>query len=258
MFVSGNLMSYAALLYLAFGIVAAVVLKYFVLSETIRKPKKNTILILGTTKSGKTTLWAYFRYHRLIPTQTSMEKNEVEKPIHCKEKSVVLHLMDIPGHPKLRNEFHDYTPITKGIIFMVNSSTLKSDIQEVGENLYDVLADKHVQKLEIPILVACHKQDLKGSLDRSDVENILAQEIDKLRSTRQSSLQKHDNDHGNNNGDGDDDADETTEFLGFENKKFSFEDLVNHVTFVESGTRYKNEDFGGFSDINEWVVELFD
>ncbi|KAJ1675210.1 hypothetical protein EV182_001720 [Spiromyces aspiralis] len=234
---------WALVFYAAVGVVAFVLLKFVILPAGTRRPRQNTVMILGPMNSGKTTLWA----------------------------QVSVHLMDIPGHPKLRGEFDQYTPITKGIIFMVDSSALGSDVQDTAEyvhirgvlhcgagilglHLYDILIDKHVQNNEIPILIVCHKQDRKGALGKDRVFELLASEIDKLRSTRQNALQEHDADeHG-----GGAENDERAQFLGLDGKSFEFDDLVNPVAAVESGTRMDGEDFKGFEDIKQWVVRLFE
>ncbi|KAJ3055958.1 hypothetical protein HK097_008567 [Rhizophlyctis rosea] len=188
--------------------------------------KRDTFLITGLSDSGKTVL-----YYRL------QHEEEVAKPR-------LVHIVDLPGHEKLRFRFSEFTPITKGIVFILDSTTLNRNIRSVAEYLYDILVNKHVQKREVPILVLCNKNDLLLALGKEKVQELVEGEIDRLRATRAAGVEAQDEDR--NGGD---------DFLGYENEAFKFEHVPNAVTFV-SCSLIGDDDFGGVYAVGEFIANL--
>ncbi|PVV01328.1 hypothetical protein BB560_004256, partial [Smittium megazygosporum] len=91
----------------------------------LKPKKKNGFLILGLPDAGKTTIWAW----------TSMVVNEHEMNIDAMGKNVTVFMADIPGNPKLRTQYTQYLPITKGILFLVDSSTFMQNSKDVADNI---------------------------------------------------------------------------------------------------------------------------
>ncbi|CAG8834188.1 2340_t:CDS:1, partial [Racocetra persica] len=44
-----------------------------------------------------------------------------------------IHVVDVPGHEKLRFKFSDFIPITRGIIFLIDSSTCAKNSRQIAE-----------------------------------------------------------------------------------------------------------------------------
>lgn len=86
-------------------------------------------------------------------------------------------LVDVPGHQRLRYRYTDYLPVTRAIIFVVDSTTLARQVRFVAEYLYDVLAQKQVQANQIPVLVACNKCDLITALPKDKIQQRLEDEM---------------------------------------------------------------------------------
>jgi signal recognition particle receptor subunit beta len=72
-----------------------------------------------------------------------------------------VHVIDIPGrlhHHK--HDFHAYKTSVKGIIFVIDSTTIEKDIKHVSDYLYDILSEKYFRNQRLPLLIFCNKQDL--------------------------------------------------------------------------------------------------
>ncbi|KAJ1666902.1 hypothetical protein IW140_003320 [Coemansia sp. RSA 1813] len=233
-----------------------------------RGTTNNAILITGPTQSGKTSLWYYLRFPTsrnrqsnendgdkttklvsskpsLPETLASMAINTAESDIH--EANALL--IDIPGHPKFKFDRDSHLALAKGVLFVVDSSTISQSLRATAEVLYEVLANKHVQEKECPVLLLCNKQDEPSSLSNVRIKAMLEDEINNLRASRQASTRSL--------GHNDDDAaadDKAADFLGYDGKKFSFEDLPNPVQFNES-SMLVGHDAGGLEHIERWIAD---
>ena len=71
-----------------------------------------------------------------------------------------LELVDIPGHERLRQTALDrYKAGARGLLFVVDSTTVQKQLKDVAEFLYTVLTEPTVAALRPPLLVLCNKQD---------------------------------------------------------------------------------------------------
>ncbi|RHZ77726.1 hypothetical protein Glove_174g165 [Diversispora epigaea] len=220
----------------------AVTIFIVIINLFTNRTKKDTFLILGQSDSGKTLLYVKLRYGQFTQTHTSMKENEGYIKIEDNGKPLVkepIHIVDVPGHEKLRFKFLDFVPITRGIIFLIDSSTCVRNVRSIAEYLYEVLSNKDISKRRIPILIACNKSDLITALPPERIQPILENEINRLRSTRTAALEHQD-------------LSEEVEFLGYETKDFKFEHLENEVQFEKCSV--ENEEF---KEIKEWIVEIF-
>jgi len=50
-----------------------------------------------------------------------------------------IHLVDVPGHEKLRFKFTDFTPITRGVIFCIDSSTFAENVRSNAEYVFIIM-----------------------------------------------------------------------------------------------------------------------
>ncbi|KAF9098101.1 hypothetical protein BGX27_000873 [Mortierella sp. AM989] len=209
----------------------------FNLSFGTKRNSKNTILLAGLPFAGKTATYFLITHNKAVETVTSIKENEIDVALTEGQKSV--HLVDIPGHERLRFKFSEFMPITRAVVFVVDSSTVSRQTRLLAEYLYDILSDKFAQDERIPILIACNKSDLLTSFKKERIQTLLETEINKLRQTRTAALDTQDSE-GNEN-----------VFLGFEGKDFSFQDLENEVEFIEYSAENKD-----IESIKDWMVSV--
>ncbi|KAI9315187.1 signal recognition particle receptor beta subunit-domain-containing protein [Dichotomocladium elegans] len=204
-----SLTALAALVVALIAVVIAVFLK--------QKSAKNTILLLGISDAGKTALYTRLRYGKFVPTVTSMKENEGPLVVGSK----TFDLVDIPGHERVRLRYTEFLPVTRSIVFLVDSTTIARQVREVGEYLYNVLAERKVQQQSIPVLIVCNKADMITALPKEKIIQRLEAEMNRLRSTRTAAVEKQATD-GN---------EEQEAFLGYEGEDFHLDQLDNDVQF---------------------------
>lgn len=71
-----------------------------------------------------------------------------------------LHVVDIPGHERLRPKIRQYLPIAATILFFVDSVDFASQLTDNAEYLYDILTNKHVVNNQTAVCVVCNKSDI--------------------------------------------------------------------------------------------------
>ncbi|KAJ3035712.1 hypothetical protein HDV00_003473 [Rhizophlyctis rosea] len=226
-----------ALALLVLAIVGAIVYRL-----KAKDGKRDTFLITGLSDAGKT-----LQHGKQVPTRSSMVENEGRFPLFSEEEIPTprpIHIVDLPGHEKLRFRFSEFTPITKGIIYVLDSTTLTRNIRPVAEYIYEILVNPHIQKREVPLLVLCNKSDLLLAVGGEKVRELVEGEIDRLRTTRAAGVEAQDEDR--NRGD---------DFLGYENEAFKFEHIPNSVTFV-SGALVGDEGVDGVEAVREFINDL--
>ncbi|KAJ2456563.1 hypothetical protein GGF42_003193 [Coemansia sp. RSA 2424] len=231
--------------------------------SSAQKKRNNAIVVVGPMGAGKTALWTRLRFpdsKDQPETQTSMSVNAAE--VHINESNA--YLVDIPGHQKYRLDRDSYLPMARGIIFVVDSTRAAETVRPTAELIYDVLANNKVQTNETPVLLLCNKQDDPMALSNVRVKALLEDEIDKLRASRQAGLDSLRAAHvaasgarGAAAGGDDDDAaadERISDFLGYDGKKFSFEDLPNPIQINESSL-VLGHDTSGLEQVERWIAD---
>ncbi|ORX55989.1 P-loop containing nucleoside triphosphate hydrolase protein [Piromyces finnis] len=236
---NNNLIIIIAIASIAILLIAAIV----ILKLTGNREKKDTFIITGICDSGKTSLYLRLRNDKVMETHTSITENEGRFPLAQEDEEKVFHVIDFPGHYKLRYKYQDFTPITKGVIFVIDSATFIKNEREVTEYLYEILANKYISENEVSILIACNKQDYLIALPKERIKTALENEINNLRSTRAAGVEEQDEDN-------------VDDFLGYENEAFKFEHLPNQISFIECELKSGNAN-SGISEIKDWMVENF-
>ncbi|CAI0434686.1 unnamed protein product [Linum tenue] len=196
----------------------------FILVRLLRRPKSNTIVLSGLSGSGKTILFYQLRdgsSHQ--GTVTSMEPNEGTFILHSeagKERKVKpVHIVDVPGHPRLLPKLDEFLPEAAGIVFVVDALEFLPNLRGVSEYLYDILTKASVVKKKVPVLICCNKTEKVTAHTKDFICKQLEKEIDKLRTSR-SAVSDADvaNDHT----------------LGTPGKTFSFSQCTNKVSVGEA------------------------
>jgi len=187
-----------------------------------------TILILGTTGSGKTVLFYRMLFGTRVNTQTSMKPNIAKSTLNGDDSeegetnTSEYHFVDVPGHPRIRRQMvKKYSPLVGAIIFVVDGT--RSDVRSSAEYLYDILTDPIIDDKTPPMLILSNKSDCKYAKESKDLKRCLEEELTKLKETRASLAQT---------GGGSDTSDEPLA-LGLKDEDFTF---VRHspceVTFA--------------------------
>lgn len=210
-------------LYTAFAIIF-VTLILSVIVRLSKKKKSNTIILAGLSGSGKTVLFYQLQdgsSHQ--GTVISMEPNEGTFVLHSELNKKVnirpVHIVDLPGHSRLRPKLDDYLPQSAGLVFVVDALEFLSTCRAAAEYLYDILTEATVVKKKVPVLILCNKTEKVTAHSKEFIRKQLEKEIDKLRASRTAIS----------------DADISSEYtLGVPGQPFQFSQCTNKVTVGEA------------------------
>ncbi|RYR53610.1 hypothetical protein Ahy_A06g028798 isoform B [Arachis hypogaea] len=130
----------------------------------LKRAKSNTIVLTGLSGAGKTVLFYQLRDGSIHGgTVTSMEPNEETFVLHSetteKRKTKPVHVVDVPGHSRLRPKLDEYLPQAAGIVFVVDALDFLPNCRSASEYLYDILTKGSIVKKKIPLLILCNKTD---------------------------------------------------------------------------------------------------
>ncbi|KAJ3744914.1 P-loop containing nucleoside triphosphate hydrolase protein [Lentinula detonsa] len=156
--------------------------------------KRNLLLLLGPSDSGKTSIFSSLVYGHVVQTNTSMQANSSFLNIQGKRDPI--QIVDVPGHPRLRDQFKDSLSSAKALAFVVDANTASRNAAVIAEHLHSVLdaimAIPPSQPLPT-LLILAHKCDLiKASSSSADtsalavtrVQTILERELERRRSSQ--------------------------------------------------------------------------
>ncbi|XP_015695704.1 signal recognition particle receptor subunit beta-like isoform X1 [Oryza brachyantha] len=210
-------------IYLAVAVVAVTVLLLVAGVSCLKSSKPNTIVLSGLSGSGKTILFYQLRdgsSHQ--GTVTSMEQNNDTFVLHSelerKGKIKPIHVVDVPGHARLKPKLDEVLPQAAGIIYVVDALDFLSTVQATAEYLYDILTKATVVKKRVPVLIFCNKTDKVTAHSKEFIKKQLEKEINKLRESRNALSS----------------ADITDEVkLGNPGEAFNFSQCQNKVTVAE-------------------------
>jgi len=215
------------------AILAAIIGFILILLFYILKNKhsgRKDFLIMGLCESGKTSIFMHLIHNKLSRTFTSIKENVGE----YKSGRLSARLVDIPGHYRVRDKcFEQYKTLAKGIIFVIDSSTVQKDVRDVADALYTVLADSSTAPCSI--LLACNKQDITTAKGVHIIKTILEKEMNLVRDTRSRKLKSIS-----------EDDESKTAFLGAHGKDFEFSQLPQNVQIF--GCSSKKNDLNNVSD----------
>ncbi|XP_059656162.1 uncharacterized protein LOC132303091 isoform X2 [Cornus florida] len=208
-------------LYAAIGAVLLTTL-LFLLFRLFKRPYSNTIVLTGLSGSGKTVLF-YQDGSSHQGTVTSMEPNEGTFVLHSemtkKGKIKPVHIVDVPGHSRLRPKLDEFLPQAAGIVFVVDALEFLPNCRSASEYLYEILTRATVVKKKIPLLILCNKVDKVTAHTKEFIRKQLEKEIDKLRASRTAIS----------------DADIANEYtLGVAGEAFAFSQCHNNVIVAEA------------------------
>ncbi|KXN80979.1 Signal recognition particle receptor subunit beta [Leucoagaricus sp. SymC.cos] len=225
------------------------------------------LLLLGAPDAGKTSLMTALVYGQNIPTHTSMQTNS---SVYAPSPNKTFRVIDVPGHPRIRNQFQEHLLNAKTIAFVVDASTISRNGAVVAEHLHTVLHSMTSlpPSQALPaLLIIAHKADLlkigasstpQDSLAINRVKTILERELEKRRASQSGGVAVE----------GLGQEDEKSEMGGLEcgdgTGVFKFDDWEGgEVSFVSAYIRpgktssddEKSGDDDGLSELRAWLVE---
>lgn len=205
----------ALILCLSIGLV------YVFLRRGGSRKRGSTVLLMGRTGAGKTTLFQMLQSGTALSTFTSMAVNEDTFMPVGSQSGTAVHVVDVPGHERVRFLARDFLPNVGAVVFVVDATERsKAEIGACAAYLYDVLSGPEVRSVNPDVLVVCNKGDIVTAAAPAYVRGKLEEEIGRLRETRSKSLA----------GVG---GEEDNVYLGAEGKEFSFDDVDSRVYFCD-------------------------
>jgi len=203
-----------------------------------RRSSRRGVLIIGSCGSGKTTLLAQLVHNKPVETYTSMVENTGS---YISSSGKLLHLIDIPGHERVRAAVLEKSSNSaRGVVYVVDSATVSKQVKDVADYLYKILSDPVLYNNRPSVLVVCNKQDVPLVKSSEGVQSLLEREITSLRIAHSRSLEGTDGENIDH------------VFLGKEGKDFEFRDLRNKVEFCEASAT-ENE---SLSCVTQWLDRL--
>ncbi|KAJ3930058.1 MAG: signal recognition particle receptor beta subunit-domain-containing protein [Lentinula lateritia] len=179
-------------LILASLFVAIISIAIFIfVSRRKSRAKRNLVVLIGPSNSGKTAIFSSLVYGHAVPTITSMQANSSFLDLPGKRDPI--QIVDVPGHPRLRDQFKDFLSSAKALAFVVDANTASRNTAVVAEHLHTVLdaimAIPPSQPLPT-LLILAHKCDLiktsslsadTSALAVTRVQTILERELERRK-----------------------------------------------------------------------------
>ncbi|KAN0123901.1 Signal recognition particle receptor beta subunit domain containing protein [Russula decolorans] len=156
--------------------------------------RANSIVFVGASGAGKTAILSTLAYGQTLPSHTSLQTNTCVYSLTKKATTLV----DVPGHPRIREQFREHLADAKAIVFVVDASNVSRNGPIVAEHLHKILhAVVTIPPSQNPpaILVLAHKCDLlkTGSASATSSSEQLA--INRVRTVLERELEKRRRSH---------------------------------------------------------------
>ncbi|KAK6051465.1 signal recognition particle receptor beta subunit [Cooperia oncophora] len=174
------------------------------------KSKADTFLLVGLSDSGKTHIFGKIANKNNEPvTYTSFQENVLDIDV----KGQHLKVVDFPGAERMRKHLVEKwlkkeRSSLRGITFVVDSSSFSKRSRDVAEFLYDVAFGKREKGClkkwtyfifsQVPILVACNKQDHGLAKSSQVIRLSLEKEMGLINKTRAAALTSTDGSSSHN------------------------------------------------------------
>ncbi|KAJ7510046.1 P-loop containing nucleoside triphosphate hydrolase protein [Mycena galericulata] len=150
----------------------------------------NLLLLVGPPDSGKTAILSTLVYDQTLPTHTSLQTNVSAVALPALRKTLTV--VDIPGHPRIRNQVAEYIGDSKAIAFVVDASTVSRNGAAVAEHLHiilNALTSLPPSQVLPSLLILAHKCDLlKAGTATSATSDILA--VNRVKTILERELEK--------------------------------------------------------------------
>ncbi|KAH9857146.1 P-loop containing nucleoside triphosphate hydrolase protein [Lenzites betulinus] len=175
-------------------LVAALVAAALLVAATVLFARKKSakrgdaVILVGCSDAGKTAILSTLAYQQTLSTHASMQTNAALVPLPASHKTV--RIIDVPGHPRIRDQFQEYMSDAKAIAFIVDASTVSRNGAAVAEHLHMIMhaLTSLPPSRETPSLViVAHKCDLLRSTATASSEQLA---INRVRTILERELEK--------------------------------------------------------------------
>ncbi|KAJ3308451.1 hypothetical protein HDU76_003961, partial [Blyttiomyces sp. JEL0837] len=139
--------------------------------SSILKSKRHNILIIGLNDAGKTSLYTWLKFGKVVETRSSLTENRGTFAIHPRafkltnapatqtQTTPTITVTDFPGHEKLRFKVMDALSSASKIVLVLDANNLQQKVRQVAELLMDVLSEPGIVKDSVKVLVVCNKSE---------------------------------------------------------------------------------------------------
>jgi len=151
----------------------------------------NALILVGASDAGKTSILSKLVYGKRLQTHTSLQSNI--STISLSESKKTIRVVDIPGHPRVRDQFREHLNDAKVVGFVVDTSTISRNGAAVAEHLHLILHSlTSLPPSQKPpnLLIVAHKIDLMkvpaaattaSEVSINRVRTILERELERRR-----------------------------------------------------------------------------
>lgn len=228
-----------------------------------KKSTRQTILIVGPSGAGKTSLYLSLvsqdkKAQSKTLTSQSPNQQVVKLPFSSTDETstATIEIKDFPGHPKLfhmlEEEIKTNLRDIAGIVFVVDSAAagkLKSAsdpaateaVSTTAQMLCKVLSLTERHPNGVDILIAGNKSDVFNALSASKLRSLLEQEILEIMSTKGKLLDA--------NADSGNDTDSPLAWIA-DSDKFSFDELEGAMDVIDGSAK-----LGQVSSWATWIEQ---
>ncbi|CAD5224973.1 unnamed protein product [Bursaphelenchus okinawaensis] len=200
-----------------------------------RKSKRNTVLIVGLSDSGKTFVFSKFLGQG---SEWECYKSMTENKASITDANdTPIELIDFPGAERLRSLlFETWLGRNFGqvrrVLFLIDSDTFTKKARDIAEFLHDVL---YTTKDNVSLLVGCNKQDLDTAKSSKAIKTLLEKELSLVCQTRNRTLEA---------------TTETTVRSLSQDGEFSWSQFSDNVEFKD----FSALDESSLDSVRQWVV----
>ncbi|ORY25713.1 signal recognition particle receptor beta subunit-domain-containing protein [Naematelia encephala] len=193
-------------------VILLIFLSFFRQSSSLstRRTGVPTVLLVGPSDAGKTALFAKLVHNVYPQTHTSLKTSITTFPLTSPDEPEAparqIKLIDVPGHPRLKDEFGKYAAEAWGVVFVVDVVGLVRNAGSVAEQLPPILTTLSNLSLRtsqpLKLLILANKTDLlirptppsspsppnipspTLSTAHERLKSILTREMDRLKAAR--------------------------------------------------------------------------
>ncbi|KAF8643799.1 hypothetical protein AX16_008817 [Volvariella volvacea WC 439] len=182
-----------SLLLASLGFAVVLVAILVLLSKRKAAKQGKSLLLLGPSDSGKTAILSTLAYGQTLSTHSSLQVNSSLITLSEGQKSISV--VDVPGHPRLRDHFREHINDAKVVAFVVDANLISRNGAVVAEHLHLVLHSlSSLPPSQKPptLVVVAHKSDLMRvpagttsptSVAINRVRSVLERELEKRRAS---------------------------------------------------------------------------
>lgn len=218
---------------------------YFLFSSSPLERVDTTILLMGPSNSGKSLLFSKLYLNALSKNDAEicMEKKiETVMSIECSSCIVPLDhesvynskkalLVDLPGHSRLSWKLNDWTSKASSILFLLDSQCSPALLKTAAESLYSILTNQVLVKRKVSVKLVCTKTDLDAAKSVQEVCRLLEGEMERVRASKANDMLDQQEEEGH-------------EYLGYEGEAFSFDHVVNPISWARISLTKDDVDLG--------------